>query len=322
MGALGGPGRVSLVCVPQVWWAQHLACPFGAVGSVHGWERIGAAVAHIARVALMLPVLRYVDDYFGPSRWGAVVVRGVCVRLLPFGVVRVCVCIGRERWSMPCAASRGSSVSCLGRVPWPTTSASSVGVSSCWAWTSRCPQRAIPSSLRQLRLACGVLLLCIVVCVCTFVQVAKWLRTIEEALAQDRLVPGGASKLAGKLYWGCSCAFKRFGRAMIRRVLILCVVGLCLWFVSNAVAGPSLTRSRNGTGRCVRNLGRRWNGGSPRCALSSVSFGNGSGLTSLPFIFSSTRAAIHLTLGRFSIATGESGGRIWPLLWPCSRGSG
>ena len=52
----------------EVWWAQHLACPFGAVGSVHGWERVGAAVAHVARVALMLPVLRYVDDYFGPSR--------------------------------------------------------------------------------------------------------------------------------------------------------------------------------------------------------------------------------------------------------------
>ena len=40
----------------EVWWAQHLACPFGAVGSVHGWERVGAAAAHVARLALMLPV--------------------------------------------------------------------------------------------------------------------------------------------------------------------------------------------------------------------------------------------------------------------------
>ena len=52
----------------QVWWAQHLAAPFGAIGSVHGWERVGAAAAHIARALLKLPMLRYVDEYFGPGR--------------------------------------------------------------------------------------------------------------------------------------------------------------------------------------------------------------------------------------------------------------
>ena len=34
-----------------------------------------------------------------------------------------------------------------------------------------------------------------------------------------RLLPGDASKLAGKLSWGCSNAFKRFGRAMLRLVV-------------------------------------------------------------------------------------------------------
>ena len=52
----------------QVWWAQHLAAPFGAVGSVHGWERVGAGVAHIGRSLLNLPLLRYVDDYWSPER--------------------------------------------------------------------------------------------------------------------------------------------------------------------------------------------------------------------------------------------------------------
>ena len=48
------------------------------------------------------------------------------------------------------------------------------------------------------------------------VQVVKWLRLIDDALEQQKLLPGMAMKLAGKLYWGTSCAFKRLGRAMIR----------------------------------------------------------------------------------------------------------
>ena len=50
-------------------------------------------------------------------------------------------------------------------------------------------------------------------------QVVKWLRLINEALEQQKLLPGVAMKLAGKLYWGSSCAFKRLGRAMIRWVV-------------------------------------------------------------------------------------------------------
>ena len=56
----------------EVLCAVHAACPFGAVGSVHAWERIGAAIAHIARYFLKLPLLRYVDDYFGPERFACV----------------------------------------------------------------------------------------------------------------------------------------------------------------------------------------------------------------------------------------------------------
>jgi hypothetical protein len=45
--------------------AGHLALMFGGIGSVHGWDRVGALLRHIARVILRLPVCRYVDDYFG-----------------------------------------------------------------------------------------------------------------------------------------------------------------------------------------------------------------------------------------------------------------
>ncbi len=39
------------MCAPawQVHQSVHAACPFGAVASVHAWERVGAAIAHIAR---------------------------------------------------------------------------------------------------------------------------------------------------------------------------------------------------------------------------------------------------------------------------------
>jgi hypothetical protein len=48
--------------------SQHITAPFGSVASVHAWERIGAALAHLARHLIKLPVLRYVDDFFGPER--------------------------------------------------------------------------------------------------------------------------------------------------------------------------------------------------------------------------------------------------------------
>ena len=39
--------------------------PFGSVGSVHAWDRIGFFLRHCARELFHLTVFRYVDDYFG-----------------------------------------------------------------------------------------------------------------------------------------------------------------------------------------------------------------------------------------------------------------
>ena len=52
----------------QVFVSQHAACPFGAVASVHAWERVGAAITHIAKKFLKLALMRYVDDLFAPER--------------------------------------------------------------------------------------------------------------------------------------------------------------------------------------------------------------------------------------------------------------
>ena len=54
----------------QTYFAQHFACPFGAVASVHAWERVGAALTHIARKLLRIALSRYVDDMFAPERQG------------------------------------------------------------------------------------------------------------------------------------------------------------------------------------------------------------------------------------------------------------
>ena len=59
---------VAFKCEQTIYISMHAACPFGAIASVHAWERVGAAIAHIARKFLKLAVLRYVDDLFAPER--------------------------------------------------------------------------------------------------------------------------------------------------------------------------------------------------------------------------------------------------------------
>ena len=52
----------------QIYISMHASCPFGAVASVHAWERVGAAITHIVKKFLKIALLRYVDDLFGPER--------------------------------------------------------------------------------------------------------------------------------------------------------------------------------------------------------------------------------------------------------------
>ena len=92
-----------ILAVCQVFVAQHAACPFGAVASVHGWERVGAALTHIARKYLKIAVLRYVDDLFAPERRA---------RYLSLALnIAHCHCFecvsGKKPWNMPCNAWHG-----------------------------------------------------------------------------------------------------------------------------------------------------------------------------------------------------------------------
>jgi hypothetical protein len=51
-----------------VWVSRHLAMPFGCMGSVHAWNRVGALLCHVGRVMLLIPLERYVDDLFSADR--------------------------------------------------------------------------------------------------------------------------------------------------------------------------------------------------------------------------------------------------------------
>ena len=52
----------------QVMMSMHNACMFGAIASVHAWERVGAALCFIARRFLRIAACRYVDDFFAAER--------------------------------------------------------------------------------------------------------------------------------------------------------------------------------------------------------------------------------------------------------------
>lgn len=47
-------------------------------------------------------------------------------------------------------------------------------------------------------------------------KVEKWLSEIENALSSKKLAAGAASKLSGKLSWGCTHMFDKIGRAALR----------------------------------------------------------------------------------------------------------
>jgi hypothetical protein len=153
--------------------AQRYACPFGAVASVHAWKRIGAALCHIAQTFLMLPILRYVDDYFGPDRLATVEHGLQCfVRL-------VRLLLGSDAVADDKTAF-GSRLDILGV--------------------------DLEMSLKGFKFRPAA------------EKCARWRATIVDALFLEQLLPGAASKLAGRLSWACSRLFHRFGRATLRAI--------------------------------------------------------------------------------------------------------
>ncbi len=71
--------RVGLV----TFISGHLCMPFGAVASVHAWDRVGSLLCHLGRRLLGIPLLRYVDDYLSCDRPACVSHAMLCsVRLI------------------------------------------------------------------------------------------------------------------------------------------------------------------------------------------------------------------------------------------------
>ena len=67
--ARGARAARTAFCSREIMVSVHAACPFGAIASVHAWERIGAAICHLARRFLKIAAMRYVDDFFAPERY-------------------------------------------------------------------------------------------------------------------------------------------------------------------------------------------------------------------------------------------------------------
>ena len=156
-----------------VMCAIHHACPFGAIASVHAWQRIGAALCFLSRKLLKLSMHRYVDDYFATDR--------------------------------PVTLEHG--LQCFARLIRVLFGADAVADGKLDCGDSLCIL-GVMISMSEHGFRCRP----------DDMKIAKWVSALRRALADNVLQPGDASKLAGKLSWGGSQLFRRFGRAMLRPI--------------------------------------------------------------------------------------------------------
>ena len=82
--------------------AEHYALPFGSLGSVHGWDRIGALLRFLGRKLLKLPLHRFVDDFMGAERQGsAKIATETFVRLVKACLGNSSVAQRKVEWGNP-----------------------------------------------------------------------------------------------------------------------------------------------------------------------------------------------------------------------------
>ena len=153
--------------------ALHLAQPFGFVGSVYNWDRVGAMVGHIAMSLLRLPALRYVDDYFGSE-------------------AEECIECARKCFTRLVKALLGTDALAEGKVK----SGNPLVI------------LGIQVDVQPDGLVCSL----------PEEKRAKWLASIEDALAEGCLPARQAQKLGGRLGFAAQAAFRRLGRAMLRPI--------------------------------------------------------------------------------------------------------
>lgn len=192
--------------------AQHVCAPFGAIASVHNWDRvgqlsvagaywwynllfvmcIGSLLRAVARRILHLPLLQYVDDYFACDRVASadhamqIFARPVDLSLCKCGAQSQIVCARLVRACLgPTAISvrklcAGNPIVVLG-----------VSVELDEQGGSFWPDEA---------------------------KVKKLTANIDRALISKTLVSGEASKMSGQLQWASQSVFKRMGRALLRPI--------------------------------------------------------------------------------------------------------
>jgi hypothetical protein len=163
--------------------SQHAACPFGAKASVHAWERVGAAITHIARKYLKIALLRYVDDLFAAERCVCL----VCVVVLGSACVR-----NKCR-----KETMEHAVSCMARLIRVLLGPTAVADQKL-AFGARLDVLGVDIKMSKRGYKCCP----------TKRKVRKWLKTLQQAVDEGRLAPGEASKLAGRLSWGSSQMFR------------------------------------------------------------------------------------------------------------------
>lgn len=163
-----------------------LANPFGAVGSLHAWHRIGAALCAILNKVFVVPTLRYIDDLF--------------------------------RAGVDDLAHSGKLVSWVAVhqiVGWPFDPKKSVPNPAEPAAGASPELPECPQKMRSL--GCDVEIAGHGVRVTLPADKReKWIACIDEALASDVLDGTAAGKLAGRLAFASQRIFSRVGRAMIR----------------------------------------------------------------------------------------------------------
>ena len=145
--------------------------------------------AIVVRILYVL-LLRYVDDYFGcdrPSEAAAI--------LAPAQSTKPCARRGEVEHALNCVkrllrAVMGQSVLADRKL----VAGAPIGVLGLHIRVSRYGFMATPLADK----------------------VEKWSAGIRAALAQGKLAPGEAAKLAGRLAWASSHMFKRLGRALLR----------------------------------------------------------------------------------------------------------
>ena len=84
--------------------------PFGTVSAVYAWHRVGHALWYIVVVAvvgLLAPMGRYVDDFFGASKYGVSWTGGACLSVV---AEQQSIWTGQRSWLL-CVWSRSKLIS-------------------------------------------------------------------------------------------------------------------------------------------------------------------------------------------------------------------